>query len=147
MCNLTACGAHPSIPAIRVSSAQRRRFLAGLASMPLATVLAIPQLSRAAAGRTETIFITRSGGHPVSGALALPDADKALALPDADKAPAVLLIHEWWGLNDQINNRQRKCLGMKTPNQALFGIPPCCTLRLNPRTYTCHEQSHFVLVE
>ena len=48
MCNLTACGAHPSIPAIRVSSAQRRRFLAGL---------------------------------------------------------AVLLIHEWWGLNDQINNR------------------------------------------
>ena len=23
---------------------------------------------------------------------------------------------------DQINNRPRKCLGMKTPNQALFGI-------------------------
>ena len=25
---------------------------------------------------------------------------------------------------DQINNRPRKCLGMKTPNQALFGITP-----------------------
>ncbi len=30
---------------------------------------------------------------------------------------------------DQINNRPRKCLGMKTPNQALFGIIPPVALR------------------
>ena len=30
---------------------------------------------------------------------------------------------------DQINNRPRKCLGMKTPNQALFGINPPVALR------------------
>ena len=30
---------------------------------------------------------------------------------------------------DQINNRPRKCLGMKTPNQALFGIDPPVALR------------------
>ena len=95
MCNPTACGEKQHLPEIRVSLAQRRRFLAGLATLPLATVLAIPQLSRAAAGRTEDIFITRSGGLPVSG---------ALALPDAEEAPAILLIHEWWGLNDQIKS-------------------------------------------
>ena len=26
----------------------------------------------------------------------------AVALPDADNAPAILLIHEWWGLNEQV---------------------------------------------
>ena len=30
---------------------------------------------------------------------------------------------------DQINNRPRQCLGMKTPNQALFGIDPPVALR------------------
>ena len=30
---------------------------------------------------------------------------------------------------NQINNRPRKCLGMKTPNQALFGINPLVALR------------------
>ncbi len=95
MCNTTNCGEHPELPEIQVSSKQRRRFLAGLASLPLSTVLAIPQLSRAAANRTETVSTNRSGGHPVSA---------ALALPDADRAPTILLIHEWWGLNDQIKS-------------------------------------------
>ena len=30
---------------------------------------------------------------------------------------------------NQINNRPRKCLGMKTPNQALFGIDPPVALK------------------
>ncbi len=95
MCEITDCGAPPQRPEIQLTSRQRRRFMAGLAGLPLATVLAIPQLSRAAAERTTTIFTTRSGGVPVAG---------ALALPDADSAPAILLIHEWWGLNDQIKS-------------------------------------------
>ena len=72
---------------------QRRSLLAGIASLPLATILADPRLARAAAEETQTVTITTPSGHKVSG---------ALALPDAKPAPAVLLIHEWWGLNDHI---------------------------------------------
>ncbi|MEJ2027879.1 MAG: dienelactone hydrolase family protein, partial [Limibacillus sp.] len=71
----------------------RRSILRGAASLPLATILARPSLVRAAAGETERVTITRPSGREVSGALAMPDA-----LP----APTVLLIHEWWGLNDHI---------------------------------------------
>ena len=95
MCDIPACGEQRKLPEIRVSAGQRRRFIKGLAGLPLAAVLAIPQLSRAAASRTETITIRRTGGIPVSA---------ALALPDADNAPAILLVHEWWGLNDQIKS-------------------------------------------
>ena len=47
---------------------------------------------------------------------------------------------------DKLNNRPRKCLGYKTPNQVFFGInpptqsgilrdqPTRCTSELNPRT-------------
>ena len=71
----------------------RRSLLRGVASLPLATVLANPSLVRAAAAETEMVTITTPSGRKVSGALAVPDA-----LP----APTVLLIHEWWGLNDHI---------------------------------------------
>lgn len=71
----------------------RRSILRGAASLPLATILASPSLVRAAAGETERVTITTPSGREVSGALAMPDA-----LP----APTVLLIHEWWGLNDHI---------------------------------------------
>lgn len=73
----------------------RRRMVKGLAAgLPLAAVLADPLLARVVAGGLETVIIT-AGGRKVSG---------SLALPAKAPAPAVLLIHEWWGLNDQIKS-------------------------------------------
>ena len=73
----------------------RRDILVGLAGLPLAAVLANPRLARAAASGLETVTITTEGGREVSAALGVP-----AALP----APAVMLVHEWWGLNDQIKS-------------------------------------------
>ncbi len=72
----------------------RRVVVKGLtAGVPLAAILADPVLAAAAAATTTTVNITTAGGRKVMG---------ALALPKKTPAPAVLLIHEWWGLNDQI---------------------------------------------
>ena len=95
MCDIKGCGNHRTLPSIRISDSDRRLFLKGLASLPLAAVLAYPELARAAADDTQTVMLTTQGGRDVSA---------ALAMPDADKAPAILLIHEWWGLNDQIRS-------------------------------------------
>ncbi len=73
----------------------RRDLLIGLAGLPLAAVLADRRLARAAAESLETVTITTAGGRSVSAALGAP-----AALP----APAVMLVHEWWGLNDQIKS-------------------------------------------
>lgn len=71
----------------------RRHLMQGMAGLPLAAVLADPLLARAAAAGLQTVEI----GVPGHGRAAA-----ALALPAAESAPAVMLIHEWWGLNDQI---------------------------------------------
>jgi len=94
VCDLKGCGTNPDgRPLPGVTDVERRRFIKGLASLPLATVLAYPELARAAAGRMEQVAVaTPSGGTALA----------ALALPERLPAPAVLLVPEWWGLNDQI---------------------------------------------
>ena len=76
-----------------MSTLARRQVLTGLAHLPLAAVLADPRLVRAAASGLQEVSITTAGGKTVGA---------ALALPETTPASAVLLIHEWWGLNDQI---------------------------------------------
>jgi carboxymethylenebutenolidase len=72
----------------------RRVILRGLAAtVPLAAILADAELARAAASALEDVSLQTAGGKNVHASLALP-----MTVP----APAVLLIHEWWGLNDQI---------------------------------------------
>ena len=73
----------------------RRDLLIGLAGLPLAAVLADRRLARAAAAGLETVTIATAGGRQVSA---------ALAAPAAAPTPAVMLVHEWWGLNDQIKS-------------------------------------------
>ncbi len=73
----------------------RRTVIKGVAGLPLAAVLADPMLARAAAAGLETVSIETEGGKSVGG---------ALALPAEVPAPAVLLVHEWWGLNDQVKS-------------------------------------------
>ena len=74
---------------------------------PLAAVLADPKLTAAEAAALETVTISTPSGRRVKGALAKPGR----------KAPAVLLIHEWWGLNDQI-----KAVAAELANQGYLAL-------------------------
>lgn len=65
----------------------------GIATLPLAAVLADPKLAAAAAQTLDEVSLTTPGGKTVFA---------TLATPAETPAPAVLLVHEWWGLNDQI---------------------------------------------
>lgn len=93
MCDLNGCIDQSHLPPIKVSDEDRRLFLKGMACLPMASVLAFPELAAAAAEGVKDVSIELADGKKVTA---------AIALPDADKAPTVLLIHEWWGLNDQI---------------------------------------------
>jgi carboxymethylenebutenolidase len=72
---------------------RRRLMMAGAAGLPLAAILADPKLAALAAEGLETVTTAIPSGRTVQA---------ALALPAATPAGAVLLVHEWWGLNDQI---------------------------------------------
>lgn len=71
----------------------RRTALGTLAFGTLAATLSDPRLARAAAASLEPVSLVTGDGRTVQA---------ALARPKAKKAPAVLVIHEFWGLNDQI---------------------------------------------
>lgn len=85
-----------------------RGMVAGSAAVPLAAVLADPKLARAAAEGLTAVSVDVPG----YGA-----ANAALALPAVTPAPAVILIHEWWGLNDQI-----KAVAAELANQGYIAL-------------------------
>lgn len=82
------------------SGVSRRNLLAAGAAIPLAHILRNPALAAEAAADLETITIKTPSGREVSA---------AWAAPAAAKAPALLLVHEWWGLNDQIKAVAAEC--------------------------------------
>ena len=73
----------------------RRDILKSAAALPLASILANPILAKAAAASLEDVSLTLGDGSVVKA---------SVAYPDAENAPVVLLVHEWWGLNDQIKS-------------------------------------------
>ena len=94
MCDLVSCGSTQDIQeAIPVSDEQRRAFLKGLISLPLAAVLAHPMLAKAAGDRLTEVTVNTASGGTGRG---------VVAMPANTPAPTILVIHEWWGLNDQI---------------------------------------------
>jgi len=74
---------------------KRREILRGVAALPLAALLADPRLARAAAAGLEPVTTKLPDGSTVAA---------ALAVPEGDSRAGVLLVHEWWGLNDQIKS-------------------------------------------
>ncbi len=78
---------------LEAAKVARRTLVAGIAGLPLAAILADPRLTAMAAETTEMVSIKTPSGR---------DVKAALAVPAATPAPTVLLIHEWWGLNDEI---------------------------------------------
>ena len=67
----------------------RRRFLKGLTSIPLATVLANPRLAAAVSAGLQEVEAKLSDGRTIKA---------ALAMPQGQATGNILLIHEWWGL-------------------------------------------------
>lgn len=70
-----------------------RRAALALGGSTLAAILANPAAAAAVAATLEPVSLTLPSGQLVNG---------ALARPREERAPAVLVIHEWWGLNDAI---------------------------------------------
>lgn len=74
----------------------RRAVVKGVAAgLPLSTILPDPVLVRAVAATLDSVSTTTAGGRKVNA---------ALAVPAKTPAPTVMVIHEWWGLNDQIKS-------------------------------------------
>jgi carboxymethylenebutenolidase len=67
----------------------RRRFLKGLTSLPLAAVLANLRLAAAVSAGLKEIEDKLADGRTIKG---------ALAVPQGQAKGSILLGHEWWGL-------------------------------------------------
>ncbi len=65
----------------------------------LGVVLCFAALFPAAADNTQTVSY-RSGDETVNGYLALPSG--------SGKHPAIIVIHEWWGLNDWVKDQTKQ---------------------------------------
>jgi carboxymethylenebutenolidase len=73
----------------------RRQIVVGLAGLSLAAMLADPVKVAKAAAALQTVTVQTPSGRSVSA---------SLAVPARKPAGAVMLVHEWWGLNDQIKS-------------------------------------------
>lgn len=62
----------------------------------------VPAVSGAAPVKTQTVTY-KSGSEKVTGFLALPES--------GGKHPALVVIHEWWGLNDWVREQAEKLAG------------------------------------
>lgn len=96
-----------------MSELARRQLLTGMAistvaGLPLAAILADSRLAHAAAAGLEDVSIVTAGGRTVKA---------ALAVPTRTPAPAIVLVHEWWGLNDQI-----KSVAAELAKKGYFGL-------------------------
>jgi carboxymethylenebutenolidase len=74
-----------------------RKVALGLALLSLVTFSVL--MLQAAAAKTETVSY-KSGDETVSGYLALPEG--------GGQHPAIVVIHEWWGLNDWVKEQAKK---------------------------------------
>ncbi|MDI3325281.1 dienelactone hydrolase family protein [Pontibacterium granulatum] len=96
MCDLKSCNEHKSDkPLPKVADDKRRAFLKGMITLPLAVVLADPVLAQSAAHTLQMVTLELESGKTAGAYLAMPKKVK-------ENLPTVILIHEWWGLNDQI---------------------------------------------
>jgi carboxymethylenebutenolidase len=94
MCDEISCGMDYShLAPIKVDEKKRRAFIKGLVSLPIAAVLADPVLASAAAKNLQSVKIKTASGD---------DTSAVVAYPQQANAPTLLIIHEWWGLNDQV---------------------------------------------
>lgn len=67
--------------------------------LTFASLLIISARGLAASGKTETVTF-KSGSETATGYLALPEGQ--------GRHPALVVIHEWWGLNDWVREETRK---------------------------------------
>ncbi len=81
----------------------RRDIVKGVLGLPLAAVLASPALARSVASSLPEVTIKTAAGHSRTA---------TFAETRKDSAPTILLVHEWWGLNDQIKSVAAEFAGL-----------------------------------
>lgn len=100
-----ACGSTSTQPAAQSGTADSTETLAEEHSgdQPTATPAAMAEPSVPVTGQ-EVVYATVEG-QPVTGYLAQPEN------PTSEALPALITIHEWWGLNDNIQAMTRRLAG------------------------------------